>query len=911
MSGNPFFLHLLRVPLLQTALLRRWLSVGPDTPVTEAIFRITQRDPEIPAIVWVQQDKHLLGYLSALDLLQVLCLGISPECRQQKLVLTSVQDLTWRKPQGIVWRKLTTKAIRKLLPQQQLSSLLDAARLLTQQQTEALPVLSAKGHLKGILTPLRLLQALNPTKLLRLNLVDPLVQPLPLQAPADLLLGELLPLLVQHQVASLLLEDPQHHTPVGWIEAEHLLKVTQKTPNWQSLPAHTCCLPCGAPLDSSEHLGTVYARLQQEPSQKLLVVSRQTQVMGWVGPRELLYVLLPEQLYLSDLTHLSHDEHEGTGTGKATKELPKKLSAKLRHRPGGKPLTTILNPESTVLDRLKQRWAEEALRKSESLRYAILAHMPAVIWLVDRDLRYTYLGGAHLPQFGIDPQFALGRTLAEVYGESEDGWHSRHHRLALEGIPCAYEATIAGAIYECRVALLPNQEGVIGIAIDITARKEAETQLQHLAHYDPLTQLPNRAFFQRYLRERLQQSEPLAVLFLDLDDFKTINDSLGHTVGDRVLQIIAQRLREQVPAGDLMARMGGDEFTFVLTHLENPKQALNLAQSLLDTFAQPILLDNRELYVSGSIGISFYPEDATDLDSLVQYADAAMYRAKAQSRNSYQVHHSDFQPKALSRLTLESRLRRAIEQDQLQVFYQPQWDINGQKILGAEALVRWDPDSTESFSPEQFIPLAEETGLILPLGEMVLRRACAEAQHWRTQGWPEITVAVNLSMQQFQRQDMVTRLKSILAETQLPAVALEVEITESTAAQDFEQTLEILRRLYHLGVKLAIDDFGTGYSSINYLKRFPLHKLKIDQSFIRDLNTTMVPLSRYEKSNIAVVAAIIDLGHSLDLRVAAEGVETLSQLNILQNLRCDEVQGFLLGRPVTAASFLQQLREHG
>ncbi|MCJ2542675.1 EAL domain-containing protein [Thermostichus vulcanus] len=869
------------MPLLRTALLRRWLSVAPDTPVLEAIRCTAQRDPAIPAVVWVERGKHLLGYLSALDLLQALHSGIPPH--------TCVQDLTWREPQGIPWPKRAVE--------QELRFLLDAARLLTQQQTEALPVLDAKGHLKGILTPHSLLQALNPTKLLQLNSVEPWIQPLQLQAPADLSLGAVLSLLVHHRVTSLLLWDPQRQTPVGWIQAEQVLQIAQETPNWQSLPAQTHCLPYGTPLDASEHLGSVYECLRQEPSQKLLVVNRRAQVMGWVGPQELLHILLPEQLFLS---HLS--QHEG----EATEELP----ADFLRQPGDKPLPTNLNPESVALDQFKRRWAEEALRKSESLRHAILSHIPAVIWLVDRELRYTYFSGANLHQFGIDPQAALGRTLAEVYGESEEGWHSRHHRLALQGIPCAYEAKVAGITYECRVDLLPNQEGVIGIAIDISERKEAEARLEHLAHYDPLTQLPNRSLFQRRLQEFLQQPHPLAVLFLDLDDFKTINDSLGHSAGDRVLQLIAKRLQEQVPAGDLMARMGGDEFTFILTHLDNPKRALNLAQSLLDTFDQPILLDNHELYVSGSIGISFYPQDATDLDSLVQYADAAMYRAKAQSRNSYQVHHSDPQPEALGRLTLESRLRRAIEQDQLQVLYQPQWDINGQKIVGAEALVRWDPSSPESFSPEQFIPLAEETGLILPLGEWVLRRACAEAQRWRTQGWPEITVAVNLSMRQFQQQDMVTRLKSILAETQLPAAALEVEITETTAAKDFEQTLEILRRLYHLGVKLAIDDFGTGYSSISYLKRFPLHKLKIDRSFIRDLNTTMVPLSRYEKSDIAVVAAIIDLGHSLDLRVAAEGVETLSQLDILQNLKCDEVQGFLLGRPVTATDFLQQLREH-
>lgn len=839
---------------------------------------MAQRDPELPAVVWVQRGKHFLGYLSALDLLQVLHPGLPPQ--------TSVQDLTWANPQGIPWPKPAVE--------RELSFLLDAARLLTQQKTEALPVLDAKGHLKGILTPLSLLQALKPLKLLRHHAVGFWVQPLPLQAPADLLLGSLLPLLVQHRAESVLLRDPQRHTPIGWIQAEQVLQIAQDTPDWQSIPAQSHCLPYGTPLDASENLGSVYERLLQEPSRKLLVVDRQAQVTGWVGPQQLLHILLPEQLFLS---HRRGEEAE---------ELPEEFLGQTEDRP----ISPHFHPELVALDQFKRRWAEEALRKSESLRHAILAHMPAVIWLVDRDLRYTYFSGANLHQFGIDPQVALGRTLAEVYGESGDGWHSRHHRMALEGIPCAYEAKVAGITYECRVDLLPNHEGVIGIAIDISKRKEAEARLEHLAHYDPLTQLPNRTLFQRRLQEFLQQPHPLAVLFLDLDDFKTINDSLGHSAGDRVLQQIAQRLQEQVPAGDLMARMGGDEFTFILTHLDNPKQALNLAQSLLDTFDQPILLDNHELYVSGSIGISFYPQDATDLDSLVQYADAAMYRAKAQSRNSYQVHHSDPQPEALSRLTLESRLRRAIEQDQMQVFYQPQWDIDGQKIVGAEALVRWDPLSPESFSPDQFIPLAEETGLILPLGESVLRRACAAAQSWRTQGWPEITVAVNLSMRQFQQQDMVTRLKSILAETQLPAAALELEITETTAAKDFDQTLEILRRLYHLGVKLAIDDFGTGYSSINYLKRFPLHKLKIDQSFVRDLNTTMVPLSRYEKSDIAVVAAIIDLGHSLNLRVAAEGVETLSQLDILQNLKCDEVQGFLLGHPVTATDFLQQLREH-
>lgn len=869
------------MPLLRSALLRRWLSVAPDCPAREASRRIVQRDPGLPAILWVEQDKQLLGSLSALDLLRALQEGIPAQ--------TSIRELGWSDPVC-----LSAPASSESLETQELSCLLDAARQLAQRQLEALPVLDAKGYPKGLLTPLSLLQALKPLKLFQLNAVGSWVQPLPLQAPADLPLGSLLPLLVQHRAESVLLRDPQRNTPMGWILAEQILPLAHANPDWPTFPAQAVSLPCGVPLHASDSLAVAYERMLQEPSANLLVVNSRAQVLGRLCPRHLLQLLLPEQLFLN------------LRSAEVTEDLPREF---LR-RPGDSATARNSDPEVASLDRFKRHWAEEALRKSESLRHAILAHMPAVIWLVDRELRYTYFSGADLQKFGIDPQAALGRTLAEVYGESAEGWHTRHHRLALEGIPCTYEAQVAGVTYECRVDWLPNHEGVIGIAVDISERKEAEARLERLAHYDPLTQLPNRTLFQRRLQEFLQQPHPLAVLFLDLDDFKTINDSLGHSAGDRVLQMIAQRLHEQVPAGDLMARMGGDEFTFILTHLDDRKRALTLAQSLLDTFKQPILLDNHELYVSGSIGISFYPQDATDLDSLVQYADAAMYRAKAQSRNSYQVHHSDPQPEALGRLTLESRLRRAIEQDQLQVLYQPQWDVNGQKIVGAEALVRWHLSEQEFISPEQFIPLAEETGLILPLGEWVLRRACTQAQSWRKQGWSQIKVAVNLSMRQFQQQDMVARLKAILAETQLPAEALELEITETTAAGNFEQTLEILHRLYQLGVKLAIDDFGTGYSSIDYLKRFPLHKLKIDRSFIRDLNTTMVPLSRYEKSDIAVVAAIIDLGHSLNLRVAAEGVETLSQLDILQNLRCDEVQGFLLGRPLTVADFLQQLHEH-
>ncbi len=847
----------------------------------EASRRIAQREPGIPATLWVEQDKQLLGCLSALDLLEALHQKIPSQ--------TPIRELSWADPVSI--SAPTSPEFGQI---QELSFLLNAARHLAQPQREALPVLDAEGYPKGILTPLSLLQALKPLKLFQINAVGSWVQPLPLQAPTDLPLGSLLPLLVQHRAESALLRDPQRNTPAGWIPAEQLLSLAQENPHWHTLPAQAASLPCGVPLHAAESLAVAYNRMRQEASADLLVVNSHAQVLGWLRPHHLLHLLLPEQLFLS---------HRSA-------EVAEDLPGEFLQRPGARAIEQNLDPEVASLDRFKRRWAEEALRKSESLRHAILAHIPAVIWLVDRDLRYTYFSGAILQQFGIDPQAALGRTLTEVHGESAEGLHTRHHRLALEGIPCAYEAQVAGVTYECRVDLLPNHEGVIGIAVDISERKEAEARLERLAHYDPLTQLPNRTLFQRRLQEFLQQPDPLAVLFLDLDDFKTINDSLGHSAGDRVLQLIAKRLQEQVPAGDLIARMGGDEFTFILTHLENRKQALTLAQSLLDTFAQPIQLDNHELYVSGSIGISFYPQDASDLDSLVQYADAAMYRAKAQSRNSYQVHHSDPQPKALGRLTLESRLHRAIEQEQLQVLYQPQWDIDGQNIVGAEALVRWDLSEQESISPEQFIPLAEETGLILPLGEWVLRQSCTQAQNWRAQGWPNIKVAVNLSMRQFQQQDMVARLKAILAETQLPAAALELEITETTAAGNFEQTLEILHRLYQLGVRLAIDDFGTGYSSINYLKRFPLHKLKIDQSFIRDLNTTMVPLSRYEKSDIAVVAAIIDLGHSLNLRVAAEGVETLSQLDILQNLKCDEVQGFLLGRPVSAVDFLQQLREH-
>jgi diguanylate cyclase (GGDEF)-like protein len=394
----------------------------------------------------------------------------------------------------------------------------------------------------------------------------------------------------------------------------------------------------------------------------------------------------------------------------------------------------------------------------------------------------------------------------------------------------------------------------------------------------------------------------VAVLFIDLDHFKTINDGLGHAVGDELLITVARRLQQRLRNEDTLARLGGDEFLVVLENLARPEEAAQIAQALIQLFERPLPLGNeRDAYLGASIGISYYPDDGQSADELIRNADAALYQAKAEGRNTYRFYTQELTARAHSRLTMESKLRQAIKRGEFVLHYQPLVDTDNGKPLGVEALVRWN--SPEGMiSPADFIPLAEDTGLIVPIGTWVLREACRQAQALRSQGLALDTVAVNLSPRQFRQADLLKQVRDALNDSGLPASCLELEITEGALMDDVAQTQASLRALKSLGLRLAVDDFGTGYSSLAYLRRFPLDKLKIDQSFMHGVPE--------DHGNLEIVATIITLARSLNLTVIAEGVETSGQLAALRRLGCEQSQGYLFSRPLSLENLREWLINH-
>jgi diguanylate cyclase (GGDEF)-like protein len=434
-------------------------------------------------------------------------------------------------------------------------------------------------------------------------------------------------------------------------------------------------------------------------------------------------------------------------------------------------------------------------------------------------------------------------------------------------------------------------------------KKRADASVQRQASHDNLTDLPNRSLFKDRLTLALAHANRyrnmLAVLFVDLDRFKNIIDTLGPAIGDRLLQGVAERLASCLDEGDTLARLGGDEFVILLPRLQRADKAVKLAQRILEVLKPVFVFNGHELHITTSIGISLYPYDGTDVDTLLKNADTALYRAKEQGRNNYQLYTPAMNARAFERLAMENSLRKALERQQFLLHYQPQVDTEHGRIVGTEALVRWQHPDLGIVYPAEFITLAEETGLIVPLGEWVLRAACAQTQAWHKAGYPNLTVAVNLSARQFQHQGLMDTIARVLKETELDPRTLELEITESIAMQNADFTNVILRHLKDMGVRIAMDDFGTGYSSLSYLRKFPIDTLKIDQSFVRDLTS--------DPNDAAIANAIIVLAHSLKLKVVAEGVETPEQETFLKTHQCDKLQGYLYNRPLSATELEQVL----
>ena len=462
-----------------------------------------------------------------------------------------------------------------------------------------------------------------------------------------------------------------------------------------------------------------------------------------------------------------------------------------------------------------------------------------------------------------------------------------------------------GSMYwnELHIAPVRNDAGAvshyIGVHSDITDAKTHQDELARQANHDSLTGLPNRNLLWDRIQSACARAQRYdnfaAVAFLDLDNFKVVNDSLGHTLGDHLLRAVAARLQAALRATDTVARQGGDEFVLVLSDQTSERQVAGELERIAQTFSKSFSVEGREVFITASIGAALHPQDAKDPESLMKSAELAMYRAKDSGRNTYQLYTVEMQTRVTERLALESRLRQALPRGEFELYYQPQVDLRTNRVFGCEALIRWKQPDLGMVSPAKYIPLAEETGLIVPIGEWVLRTACRQCKAWQDAGLPPVTVAVNISARQFREKSLFELVGTTLAETGLAPSQLELEVTESVIMHDAQQVIASLQAFRDMGVRLSVDDFGTGYSSLSYLKRFPVDRLKIDQSFVRDLGTNA--------DDVAIAQAIITLGHTLNLHVIAEGVETPEQLAFLRAHHCDEMQGYLFGKPMLAEDF--------
>ena len=555
----------------------------------------------------------------------------------------------------------------------------------------------------------------------------------------------------------------------------------------------------------------------------------------------------------------------------------------------------------------QRQQAEAALLQSEQRLRTIIETEPECIKVLDRDGRLLEINRAGMAMLQADSMEQVRRygVLHFVMPDYHAAFMHLHHQV-MAGQSGTLEFEITGLQgqrrwLETHAAPMRDEQGdismLLAITRDITQRKQNEQHIRYLAHYDVLTGLPNRVKLEEDAEQMLaglgDTGEGLTLMFLDLDHFKDINDSLGHSVGDALLVQLAARLRQAAPAKALLSRLGGDEFVLLLPGME-ADAAGDLAETLLQDIASSYRVAPYDLNISASIGLALYPQDGADLETLSRRADAAMYQAKKAGRNCYRFYTAALQAKTERHLQLVNALRVALEQQQFTIHYQPQISMADGQLVGAEALLRWHHPELGSISPGEFIPVAEDCGLILPVGEWVLRQAVRQARQWRDQGLT-LVMAVNLSAVQFRQPDLPALVARILQEEGLPAAALELELTEGVAMYDPQQAVAVMNALHEEGVRMSIDDFGTGYSSLNLLKQFRVYKLKIDQSFVRDIVT--------DPEDRAIVAAIIDMAANLGLLTIAEGVETAEQYALLREQGCQELQGYLFSRPLPPADF--------
>ncbi len=570
----------------------------------------------------------------------------------------------------------------------------------------------------------------------------------------------------------------------------------------------------------------------------------------------------------------------------------------------------------TFLDVTGRRNTEAALERSEQ-RYRRLFELNlAGVYHSTEDGRMLDCNEAFARILGFDSREDVLATPAQAFYASPEERAAFVERLKREGSLRNAELRLlrrdGQPVWvlenECYLEGPPGEPGtLLGTLNDITDRKRAERELQRLAFHDALTGLPNRILLKDRIEVALSQARHpqnvVATLFLDLDRFKLINDSLGHHAGDELLRLVAERLTGCLFGGDSVARLGGDEFVILLPRVGSANEVIRVANKLTTQFRRPFQLDGRELFVTFSMGISLYPHDGDDAETLLKNADTAMYRAKQQGRDNFQLYAPAMNARVLERISLETSLRKSLERGELCLYYQPLLDLGTGRIHGFEALLRWRHRDRGLLVPGEFLGIAEETGLIVPFGSWIVRSACTQLLAWHAHGHRDLTVSINLSTRQLQHPELVDRVADVLQETGLPAEYLTFEITETVAMSNLEQTLQILKGLKALGVAIALDDFGTGYSSLSTLRQFPIDTLKIDQSFVREMMRSL--------NDCALTVASIFIAHGMNLTVVAEGVETDDQLEFLRNYQCDQVQGHLISRPLPASEVEPFLRRHG
>ena len=557
--------------------------------------------------------------------------------------------------------------------------------------------------------------------------------------------------------------------------------------------------------------------------------------------------------------------------------------------------------------------AEEKIRASEKKLSTILKNMQDTFYRTNNDGELVLVSSSVKKLLGYTQDELIGENLKSLYVDPEG--HARFLEALkendgeLKNYEMAMNRKDGSIMYVSSNAQYCFDEdgeiiGIEGTTRDITERKQTEQHLRYLVNYDALTKLPNRTLF----RDRLEHAMAYArrynhlvvLMFLDVDRFKAINDSLGHLVGDQLLQAVSERLRSCAREGDTVARLGGDEFAIVMEGIVDISDADIAAKKVLRAMSKSFILEGHDMFVTASIGVTVYPSDSDDIESLIRNADTAMYRAKQAGRNNYQFYTEDMNTRAIESLLLQNNLRKALDNQEFLLYYQPQINLTSGEMIGMEALIRWQHPELGLLSPKQFISIAEETGLIIPIGEWVLRKVCLQLKEWQSRGLPLFRVSVNLSACQFKQRNLVGIISEIIEETGVDPSYIELEITEGVLVDDEEKAIDILHKLKKLGMQISIDDFGTGYSSLSYLKRFPINTLKIDKSFIRDISTNA--------DDAAIAEAIIALGHSLRLKVIAEGVETLEQLEFLSPRGCDEVQGFYFSEPLPELTIVEWMK---